>query len=575
MGESVEGLDREVDVVVVGAGAGGFVAALTAAADGLDTVLIEKASVYGGSSSLSGGGAWAPNAPEFRRLGEEDDPEKVVAYLQAIAPGVSLARHERYVAEVPKVMEFLERSPHFENGFFWAKGYSDYHPEKGGSALGRGLWPSPIDKRKLGADEGGLRGGTARIPGAPKGLWLTSVDYHQLIGLRWGGWRGRKMMARLAGRVIKARITGERMAASGQALIGRLVLSLRDAGVPLLLETPMRSLLTDASGRVVGVEAERDGQVVRFMARRGVIVATGGFEHNVAMREEYQPLVGKGWPVGSPDNTGDGIQAGASLGAAVDLMDDAWWMPVMKLPAGVWPLVSERGFPGQFIVNGAGRRFTNESSPYTDFVHDQLAGHETGVSHIPVYMVIDDRAWKRNIIAGHLPGKAIPQAWLESGCIQIGQTFEELAGKLGIPPEALRETADRFNAFARQGKDEDFGRGDSPYDNYYGDPSYPNPNLAEVSQAPFYAFTLLPGDLGTKGGLLTDDEGRVLRPDGSVIPGLYATGNASASVMGNDYAGPGATIGPAMTFGWVAAHHIASSGPEAEPVPAAVTDATA
>jgi 3-oxosteroid 1-dehydrogenase len=556
--EATTGFEQETDVLVVGSGAGGLVAALTAAAQGLDVLVVEKAAEYGGSTSLSGGGAWAPNAPELVRAGERDDPEKVVDYLQAIAPGVSRVRHERYVAEIAEVMAFLEQSLHFRNGFFWARGYSDYHPNKGGSALGRGLWPSPIDKRSLGPDEAALRGGTARIPGAPRGLWLTSVDYHQLIALRWGGWRGRKMMLRLGARVLKARVTRERMAASGQALVTRLRLSLRDAGVPLLLQTPMRSLILDESGRVVGVETGGDG-ARRIRARRGVILASGGFEHNVSMREEYQSVVGKGWSVASPDNTGDGIRAGRDIGAAVELMDDAWWIPVLRLPVGVWPLVSERGFPGQFIVNGAGQRFTNEAGPYTDFVHDQLEGHAAGVSHIPVYMILDDRAWRRNIIAGHLPGRSTPQAWIDAGCVRIAQTFEELAAQIGVPAEALVETAARYNAFARNGKDEDFGRGDSAYDRYYGDSTYANPNLAEVSKPPFYAFELLPGDLGTKGGLLTDEHARVLREDGTVIDGLYATGNVSASVMGHDYAGPGATIGPAMTFGWVASRHIAGA----------------
>ena len=262
----------------------------------------------------------------------------------------------------------------------------------------------------------------------------------------------------------------------------------------------------------------------------------------------YQPAVGRGWSSGSPDNTGDGIRAGEAVGGALDLMDDAWWMPAMQVPGGVWPLVAERAYPEQFIVNAAGRRFTNEASPYTDFVHDQLAGHAPGISHIPVFMIVDHRGWTHNIIAGHLPGKPMPKEWLESGLVQRAPTIAELARRIDVPPTALSETAERFNRFARQGRDEDFHRGESAYDRYYGNPDYPNPNLGEVSKPPFYAFRLVPGDLGTKGGLLTDEDARVLREDGSAIPGLYATGNTSASVMGNDYAGPGATIGPAMTL---------------------------
>jgi hypothetical protein len=278
------------------------------------------------------------------------------------------------------------------------------------------------------------------------------------------------------------------------------------------------------------------------------------------MRSRYQAAVGKGWSSGSPDSTGDGIRAGQAVGAAVDLMDDAWWMPAMEVPGGVWPLVAERAYPQQFIVNSAGRRFVNEAAPYTDFVHAQLEGHATGVSHIPVFMVVDHQGWTHNIIAGHLPGLPMSKEWLSSGLVRRADTIAELAGLIGVPADALTETAERYNQFARNARDDDYHRGESAYDRYYGNPDYPNPNLGEVKEPPFYALRIVPGDLGTKGGLLTDENARVLREDGSPIPGLYATGNASAAVMGRDYAGPGATIGPAMTFGWVAAHYM-SAGP--------------
>jgi hypothetical protein len=238
-------------------------------------------------------------------------------------------------------------------------------------------------------------------------------------------------------------------------------------------------------------------------------------------------------------------------------MDDAWWMPAMNLGRGFFPLVAERQAPGQFIVNQAGERFVNESAPYTDFGHAQLEGQRTGVGHIPAYQISDRRALKRNFIAGKPPWKE-PTDWIAAGVVHTAPTIEELATKIGVPPEALKATQERFNELARKGVDEDFGRGNTAYDNYYGDPSYPNPNLAPVDQPPYYAFEIVPGDLGTKGGLLTDADGRVLRADGSPIGGLYASGNASASVMGNDYAGPGATIGPAMTFAYVAARHMAA-----------------
>jgi 3-oxosteroid 1-dehydrogenase len=564
-----QNFDHEVDVVVVGSGAAGMVTAWTAANQGLDALIIEKAALYGGSTALSGGGAWIPNAPEFLRQGQRDDPEKMYQYLRTIAPDVAPERQRRYLEEAPKLAEALERTPFFKNGFFWVKGYSDYHPEKGGSPLGRGLWASPIDKKHLGEDGANLRGGMARIPGAPRGMWLTSIDFRDMTHLRWGGTRGVRALARLAWRSVAANVRGQRIMTSGAALITRLMLTLRQTDVPLWLETPLKELITDADGRVVGVLAEREGKPFRIGARHAVMIATGGFEHNEEMRKRYQPEVGRGWSSASPDNTGDGIRAGEKVGATLRLMDDAWWMPGMQIPGGVFPLVAERAYPNQFIVNSAGRRFTNESSPYTDFVHDQLAGHRSDVSHIPVFMIIDHQAWTHNLIAGHLPGRKMPTEWVDAGLVQKADTLEELARRIGVSEKQLVETAARYNAFARAGKDEDFHRGESAYDRYYGNPNYAHPNLGEVNQPPYYAFTLVPGDLGTKGGMLTDEDARVLRDDGSVIPGLYAAGNASSSVMGNDYAGPGATIGPAMAFGWVAAHHIAAAAHGEARVPAA------
>ena len=555
--------DREVDVLVVGSGAGGMTTALTADHEGLTTLVIEKTEYFGGSTARSGGGAWVPNAPALLREGQRDDPEEILAYLdRLIGDRVPRARREAYVREAPRMMEFLEtQSSYLADGFFWIEGYSDYHPELGGHPLGRGVWAKPIDRRVMGADIKDLRSGIKRMQ-LPLGAWITSVDLHDLLAVRWGGLSHKKIFLKLAYRIARARLLGERMTASGQALAIRLRMTLRDKGIPVWLETPMQSLITDEDGRVTGVETLREGRPYRIGARRAVVLATGGFDHNVEWRRRYQAPLEREWSMGSPENMGDGIAAGQALGAATDLMDDAWWMPCMEMPEGArFGLVAERQYPGQFIVNAAGRRFVNEATPYVDFVHAQMDGHRTGVSHIPGWMIIDDRSFKRNIIAGHFPGTPLPKDWVASGLARTAPTLEALADKLGIPPQALRETADRFNGFARAGRDEDFHRGESPYDNYYGDHSLPNPNLAEVAKPPFYAFAISPGDLGTKGGLVTDEHARVLREDGSVIDGLYATGNTSASVMGNDYAGPGATIGPAMTFGYVAARHIAAAVP--------------
>ena len=309
-----------------------------------------------------------------------------------------------------------------------------------------------------------------------------------------------------------------------------------------------------------GVRVERDGTPVTIRARHGVVLASGGFEKNQEMRERYQrsPITTE-WTTGAPSNTGGGITAAMEGGAAVDLMDDAWWGPSIPLPSGPWFCLAERNLPGSIIVNQAGKRFSNEAAPYVDAVHAMYDGEAaTGIAHVPSWMVLDQRYRNRYLFAGLGPRQPFPGRWYKHGVIVRAQTLEELAEQIGVDPAGLVDTVTRFNAMARRGVDEDFGRGDSAYDKYYGDPRVrPNPSLGPIEQAPYYAVKMVPGDLGTKGGVVTDEHARALRDDGSVIEGLYAAGNASAAVMGHTYAGAGATIGPAITFGYLAALDIA------------------
>ncbi len=239
-------------------------------------------------------------------------------------------------------------------------------------------------------------------------------------------------------------------------------------------------------------------------------------------------------------------------------MDDAWWGPSIPLSGGPYFCLAERSLPGCILVNGAGQRFVNESAPYVDAVHAMYDGHTEGNPHIPAWLIIDQRYRNSYVFAGLLPRKPLPRRWYQAGAVYRAPTVAELAGQVGLDPAALAKTLVRFNEFADAGQDEDFGRGDSAYDRYYGDPRQrPNPNLAPLRQAPYYAVKIVPGDLGTKGGLRTDARARVLREDGTPIAGLYAAGNTSAAVMGHSYAGAGATIGPAMTFGYIAALDLA------------------
>ena len=371
--------------------------------------------------------------------------------------------------------------------------------------------------------------------------------------------------------MFRARVFGDRMAAIGQSLAARLRLAMKDQSIPLWLDSPMTELLTDVDGAVMGVVIERDGENRRIGARGGVILATGGFDHDMDRRRQYLPVLERDWSFGNPLAMGDGIRAGEKVGGSTDLLDEAWWFPAIQWPDGrLQFMLNERMMPSQFGVNGDGKRFINEAAPDMDFAHAMIEGHNSGVTHIPCWLITDIRSFHRYVVAGHLPipkvpfapvptGWKMPAAWLESGVVHEGRNFDELAAKIGVPADALRRSAERFNELARKGHDDDFNRGDSAYDNYYGDPTLPNPNLHPLTGPPYYAFQIILGDLGTSGGLRTDEYARVLRADDSVVKGLYAVGNTSAPVMGRSYAGAGATIGPAMTFGYVAAKHIADT----------------
>ncbi len=548
--DSTRGWDHEFDLVVVGSGGGGMAAALAAVDVGLSVVVVEKASKFGGSTSISGGGIWVPNNPTLRKLGHDDSRESILTYLNALTEGkVPQARLEALVDQGPAAMELIGRSKWMKLG--WTKGYADYHPElEGGRPLGRSVECKPFDTRKLKEDEVFQRPNSMK---GPLGLWITAKDYHDLAMVK-RTWRGRWASVVAAWRVSSNVVRRRHMATGGRALAARLRMALKDASVPLWLETTMTGLVEE-SGRVVGIEVTRGGRTERLRGRRGVLVASGGFDHNTEMRATYLPDGGQeNHSLGAVENTGDGILAGRSLGAALDFMDDAWWMPSVEHPSGATiPLVSERAIPGQVIVSATGERFTNEASPYVNFVHDQLEGQ-----HLTAWCVMDSRARSRYPYAQILPGVPFPQSFYDAGTVHRADTLAELGASIGVPEGSLERTVDRFNGFARSGTDEDFGRGRSVYDQYYGDPTLPNPNLDVIDRAPFYAVRIQIGDLGTKGGLVCDEHARVLREDGSVIEGLYATGNASAAVMANEYAGPGATIGPSIVFGYIAARHAAS-----------------
>ncbi|OLP02840.1 3-ketosteroid-delta-1-dehydrogenase [Mycolicibacterium porcinum] len=553
---------QEYDVVVVGSGAAGMVAALTAAHQGLSTVVVEKAPHYGGSTARSGGGVWIPNNEILKRDGVKDTPEAARTYLHKIIGDVVPAEKiDTYLDRSPEMLSFVLK--HSPLKLCWVPGYSDYYPETpGGKPTGRSVEPKPFNAKKLGVDEKGLEPPYGKVP---MNMVVMQQDYVRLNQLKRHP-RGVLRSIKVGVRSVWANATGKNLVGMGRALIAPLRIGLQKAGVPVLLNTALTDLYVE-DGVVRGIyvvdprDSSAEPQLIR--ARRGVILGSGGFEHNEQMRVKYQraPITTE-WTVGAAANTGDGILAAEKLGAALEFMEDSWWGPTVPLVDSPWFALSERNSPGSIIVNMAGKRFMNESMPYVEAVHHMYGGeYGQGAGpgeNIPAWLIFDQQYRDRFIFAGLQPGQRIPKKWTESGVIVKADTLEELAAKTGLPADAFAATIDRFNGFARSGVDEDFHRGDSAYDRYYGDPTNkPNPNLGEIKHGPFYAAKMVPGDLGTKGGIRTDLQGRALRDDNSVIEGLYAAGNVSSPVMGHTYPGPGGTIGPAMTWGYLAALDIA------------------
>ncbi|BEK87715.1 3-oxosteroid 1-dehydrogenase [Nocardia seriolae] len=547
-----------LDLIVVGSGAAGMAAALTAARHGLSAVIVEKARHWGGSTARSGGGVWIPGNAVLRREAPADELEAARTYLKDIVgAGVSPERIDTFLDRGPEAFDFL--AGHSPLRMRWVPGYSDYYPEApGGRAHGRSVEPVPYDATGLGAELDTLEPDYAK---APRNVVVTQAEFRRLhLGLR--NPRSPLTAIGIAGRWLVATVLRRRVLARGQALSAMLRAGLISANVPLWLDTPLVELCTE-DGRVTGAVVLRDGREQVLTARRGVVVAAGGFEHNEVMRKQFQRQpIGTDWSVGAKANTGDGIRAGQAVGGAVEFMDDAWWGPSIPLPREAWFCLAERNLPGSVVVNARGERFMNECLPYVEAVHRMYGGvngqGEGPGENLPAWLIFDQRYRNRYQFAGVPPRQPLPGRWFKSGALTRADSLPELAEKLGLPVEKFEATVSRFNEFAAAGADPDFGRGNSAYDNYYGDPrNHPNPNLGALESGPFYAAKLVPGDLGTKGGLVTDVHGRVLREDGTPIDGLYAAGNASAPVMGHTYAGPGATIGPALVFAYLSARHAA------------------
>lgn len=543
------------DIVVVGSGTG-LLAAVTAAEAGMRVLVAEKSRFLGGSTAMSGGGFWIPGNPILRDLGVPDNRERASAYLDAlVGDRVPRPRRESFLDHGPEAVWVLRRNA--PNSWQHMRGYPDYFPEtEGGSSLGRAVEPRPFNLRLLGEDRVLLRppGVTPAVP-----MPVTGRDYRRMnlvarrpSGLLTAVWRAGQGAGGLALR--------REYAAGGQALMAGLILAARRLGVRLWTRAPLRDLVLE-DGNVTGAVIERDGRLVTVTAAYGVILAAGGFEHDAAMRHRYQSdFVDGDWSLGNPANTGDVIRVAHRHGAALALMDQAWWFPVVP-PAstGAYPglLLAERSLPGSIMVDGSGRRFVNEAVDYMT-AGQAILGPGGGLPpHLPAWIVFDQRYRDRYVFGGAiLPRMPLPEAWYKAELAYRAPSVRALGHIARLP--GLAAAVVRFNLLAAQGHDDDFGRGNSAYDRYYGDSSVaPNPNLAPLVKPPFYAVKVVPGDLGTCGGIAADELARATRPDGSVIRGLYAAGNCAGSAFGTRYPGPGATIGQGLVFGYIAAVHAA------------------
>ncbi|GAB2568944.1 3-ketosteroid-delta-1-dehydrogenase [Paractinoplanes abujensis] len=537
----------DVDFVVVGSGTG-MMAALAAAEAGLSVLIVEKSHYFGGSTALSGGGFWVPGNALLREAGVADSSERAREYLRHVTAGETPEeRWQTHLAHGPAAVDLLRRRTPLR--FQWMTGYADYFPElPGGSATGRAMEPQPFDVRRLGADRARLRPAAlaAPFPMPVTGRtykWLNLVARHP---------RGIVTAARLLGLGVGGLAIRREYVAGGSALAAGLFAGVRAAKIPVWFESPLKDLVIE-DGRVCGVVVTRNGQDETVRAARGVLLSAGGFDRNRALRHEHQsPQLDTDWCLGNPENTGDVLPIARAAGADLAFMNEAWWFPAVPVPGPMpGPLLAERSLPGQIIVDQQGRRFMNEAVNYMS------AGQIMIQQQLPVWMIFDQRYRNRYVFAGSVfPRQPLPRAWYDSGLAAQAPTLDDLAAQLGLTE--LPATVERFNAQAAAGRDDDFHRGDSAYDRYYGDPTIgPNPCLGPIDRGPFYAVQVVPGDLGTCGGIRADGFARALRPDGSVIEGLYATGNAAGNAFGRVYPGPGATIGQGLSFGYTAARHAA------------------
>jgi succinate dehydrogenase/fumarate reductase flavoprotein subunit len=557
---------QTVDLIVVGSGAAGLATAITAKKRGLNVLVLEKEPVFGGTTALSGGVLWVPLNPHGRQQNPADTAQAVRQYMmRETGKFYDEAAVNAFIENGPRMVAFFERETAMQ---FVPTLYPDYHPDvEGGVDIGRSILAQPFDIRGLGKDMPRLKPPLKTITFIGMMFNSSNADLKHFF-------RATKSLSsfvyvakRLATHLKELALYRRGInVTSGNALAARLAKSALDLGIPILTSTPARQVLLEG-GRVTGVMAAGEGGERRILARHGVVLACGGFPHDVKRIAEAYPHVKRGHRHLSPTpvgNTGDGVNMAEAVGAVVDIRfkDSAAWMPVTPVDfgngeIGVFPHLLDRYKPGIIGVLKNGRRFTNESNSYHDVGAAMIEACK-GMDETAMWLLCDKTALGKYGLGYVKPAPMPIGRFLKNGYLVEGRTLAELAQKCGIDPAGLEQTVRDYNQGAAQGQDPAFGRGRTSFNRYLADPdNRPNPCVAPVQTGPFYAIKVIMGDLGTFDGIQTSVRGEVLKRDGSPIGGLYAVGNDRASIMGGNYPGAGITHGPNMTFGYITGNHIA------------------
>ena len=538
-------MKKEFDIVVLGAGASGMMAALSAHENGSSVGIFEKQSLIGGTAGISGGIIWAPMNSHMKKAGIDDDRSKSIEYFMSLSQGdINQPLLEAFIDNCGEALDFLEEKT--DAKFSILDGYPDYYLDRPGALKGGGR---ALDNHLFDFSILGDWASKVRNNGMPLPLTLAETPL--------GGGTG----------VIPDDIMSERLEKDsrgfGQALVGALLKGCLDRGIEPYLDTKAKKLIK-SDERITGIEIEKNGQTETIIARRGVIIATGGFEWNKDFVTTFLrgPLRA---PASPPGNDGDGLMMAQEAGASLGNMTSAWWSPVLSIPGDNWPeggqksspILIERTLPHSLMVNKSGKRFCNEATNYS-----ALAGafhffdpNKYGYPNLPAWIVFDSTYRDKYPFANIMPGSENP-SWMKTS-----PTLDGLANELDIDSENLVSTIQNFNSFVEEGDDKEFFRGKSDYDSFYGDRSQSGvySTLGKLEKAPFFAVEINIGALGTNGGARTDEYGRVISASGNIIEGLYTVGNAMAGSTGSVYAGAGGTLGPALTYGYLAGQHAAGN----------------